>query len=224
MFSSPQAFVKGAADAALNNPLVNPYGFLGSVLGGMFFSGAGAQKASPQPATRRNPSSGATDPNDPNDPNYIPLPPPPPPQGSAGGYSLPVQQNAPQGSAGFGGLPGVLGSALDRSFKLQERITTPDYLRDVASINLETYAAQSEIAQQAAMEKTRENTARQIELQNLRSWEAITRAEIDRERAMAQALMSTAYIAGTPNANVLSALAGSGASVISAYQPGKSVF
>jgi hypothetical protein len=73
------------------------------------------------------------------------------------------------------------------------------------------------------MEKTRENTARQIELQNLRSWEAITRAEIDRERAMAQALMSTAYIAGTPNANVLSALAGSGASVISAYQPGKSV-
>jgi hypothetical protein len=192
MFSSPQAFVKGAADAALNNPLVNPYGFLGSVLGGMFFSGAGAQKASPQPATRRNPSS--------------------------------VQQNAPQGSAGFGGLPGVLGSALDRSFKLQERITTPDYLRDIASINLETYAAQSEIAQQAAMEKTRENTARQIELQNLRSWEAITRAEIDRERAMAQALMSTAYIAGTPNANVLSALAGPVASAINAFQPGKSVF
>jgi hypothetical protein len=44
MFSSPQAFVKGAANAALNNPLVNPYRFLGSVLGGMFFSGAGAQK------------------------------------------------------------------------------------------------------------------------------------------------------------------------------------
>jgi hypothetical protein len=121
-------------------------------------------------------------------------------------------------------LPGVLGSALDRSFRLQERLTTPEYLKSVASINLDTYAAQSEIAQQAAMEKTRENTARQIELQNLRSWEAITRAEIDRERAMAQALMSTAYIAGTPNANVLSALAGPVASAIGAFQPGKSVF
>jgi hypothetical protein len=152
------------------------------------------------------------------------LPPPPPETLGPGDYSLPAQQDAPQGSAGFGGLPGVLGSALDRSFKLQERLTTPDYLRDVASINLETYAAQSEIAQQAAMEKTRENTARQIELQNLRSWEAITRAEIDRERAMAQALMSTAYIAGTPNANVLSALAGPVASAINAFQPGKSVF
>jgi hypothetical protein len=220
MFSSPQAFVQGAANAALNNPLVNPYGFLGSVLGGMFSSGAGTQKASPQPAPRRDPSSGATNPND---PNYIPLPPPPPETLGPGDYSLPAQQDAPQGSAGFGGMPGVLGSALERSFKLQERLTTPDYLRDVASINLETYAAQSEIAQQAAMEKTRENTARQIELQNLRSWEAITRAEIDRERAMAQALMSTAYIAGTPNANVLSALAGPVASAIGAFQPGKSV-
>jgi hypothetical protein len=221
MFSSPQAFVKGAADAALNNPLVNPYGFLGSVLGGILSSGAGAQKAAPQPAARRGPLPGATNPND---PNYIPLPPPPPETLGPGDYSLPTQQDAPQGSAGFGGMPGVLGSALDRSFRLQERLTTPDYLRDVASINLETYAAQSEIAQQAAMEKTRENTARQIELQNLRSWEAITRAEIDRERAMAQALMSTAYIAGTPNANVLSALAGPVASAINAFQPGKSVF
>jgi hypothetical protein len=221
MFSSPQAFVQGAANAALNNPLVNPYGFLGSVLGGMFSSGAGAQKASPQLAPRRAPPSGAPNPND---PNYIPLPPPPPETLGPGDYSLPAQQDAPQGSAGFGGMPGVLGSALDRSFRLQERLTTPEYLKSVASINLDTYAAQSEIAQQAAMEKTRENTARQIELQNLRSWEAITRAEIDRERAMAQALMSTAYIAGTPNANVLSALAGPVASAIGAFQPGKSVF
>lgn len=221
MFSSPQAFLQGTANVVLNNPLISPYAFLSNQLGSMFAPGAGAQKAAPQPAARRDPSSGATNPND---PNYIPLPPPPPETLGPGDYSLPIQQDAPQGSAGFGGLPGVLGSALDRSFKLQERLTTPDYLRDVASINLETYAAQSEIAQQAAMEKTRENTARQIELQNLRSWEAITRAEIDRERAMAQALMSTAYIAGTPNANVLSALAGPVAAAIGAFQPGKSVF
>lgn len=221
MFSSPQAFLQGTANVVLNNPLISPYAFLSNQLGSMFAPGAGAQKTAPQPAARRDPSSGATNPND---PNYIPLPPPPPETLGPGDYSLPIQQDAPQGSAGFGGLPGVLGSALDRSFKLQERLTTPDYLRDVASINLETYAAQSEIAQQAAMEKTRENTARQIELQNLRSWEAITRAEIDRERAMAQALMSTAYIAGTPNANVLSALAGPVAAAIGAFQPGKSVF
>lgn len=221
MFSSPQAFLQGTANVVLNNPLISPYAFLSNQLGSMFAPGAGAQKAAPQPSARRDPSSGATNPND---PNYIPLPPPPPETLGPGDYSLPIQQDAPQGSAGFGGLPGVLGSALDRSFKLQERLTTPDYLRDVASINLETYAAQSEIAQQAAMEKTRENTARQIELQNLRSWEAITRAEIDRERAMAQALMSTAYIAGTPNANVLSALAGPVTAAIGAFQPGKSVF
>jgi hypothetical protein len=220
MFSSPQAFAEAAAQAVVNNPLTNPYGFLQQQLGSLFPAGASNQK--PKPVTKSEAPRNESSPSGANDADF--LPPPPPSTLGPGDFSLPIQQAPPQGSAAYGGLAGVLGGALERSFALQEKLASVPYLKDINELNLATYAAQSEIAQQAAMEKSRENTARQIELQNLRSWEAITRAEIDRERAMAQALMSTAYIAGTPNANVLSALAGPVASAIQAFQPGKSVF
>jgi hypothetical protein len=223
MFSSAQPILQQAANAVINNPLVNPYGFLGSQISSFLNSGAGNKGQAPQRAAK--PKAPPVEPTqDPNDPNFLPPPPPDPSTLGPGDYSLPYQQEPPQGSAGFGGLPGLLGGALERSFDLQEKLSSAPYLRELSDINIATYAAQSEIAQQAAMEKSRENTARQIELQNLRSWEAITRAEIDRERAMAQALMSTAYIAGTPNANVLSALSGPVSAAIQAFQPGKSVF
>jgi hypothetical protein len=45
-----------------------------------------------------------------------------------------------------------------------------------------------------------------------------------RDTLMATQLAQTAYIAGTPNANVLSAIGPSQRQVMAAFQPGKSVF
>lgn len=218
----PQAG-RAALDAVLMNPLTNPYGFLGQQIGSIL-SGGGKQEA--KGAAKKDSSKREAAPagaGDPSSPDFVP--PPPPPEGSfPDSMPPPPPGSAPQGSSVFEGLGGTLADVLRGSVALQEKVSSIPYLQDISKINLEAYAAQSQIAQQAAMEKSRELTARQIELQNLRSWEAITRAEIDKERAMAQALMSTAYIAGTPNANVLSALSGPVTAAIQSFQPGKSVF
>jgi len=47
---------------------------------------------------------------------------------------------------------------------------------------------------------------RDIEMQNIRSWQAIQQAQIQKEAVLAASLASTAYIANTPNANTLAGL------------------
>ena len=47
---------------------------------------------------------------------------------------------------------------------------------------------------------------RDVEMQNIRSWQAIQQAQINRDAILAQSLATTSYLAMTPNANTLSAL------------------
>ena len=49
---------------------------------------------------------------------------------------------------------------------------------------------------------------RDIEMQNIRSWQAIQQAQINRDALMAASMMNTAFLAHTPNASIVTALQG----------------
>lgn len=206
-----QAFL----DAIIStNPLLGP-------IKTAFDVGVGVNKkyqesqAKPQNQARAQPSPSAASEG----------PPPPPPEGwEAGIPNLPVQQDMPQGSANAGGLAAVLQEYLRQQAEATKRTLDPKWRRETSQIDVDVYGQQTEIAKQAAMEKMREKTARDIELQNIQSWQAITQSQINRDTELARSMMNVAYIAGTPNANVLSALAGPTQAAIGAYQPGKPVF
>lgn len=206
-----QAFL----DAIIStNPLLGP-------IKTAFDVGIGVNKkyqesqAKPQSQTRTQPSPSAANEG----------PPPPPPEGwEAGVPNLPVQQGMPQGSANVGGLAAVLQEYLRQQAEATKQTLDPKWRRETSQIDVDVYGQQTEIAKQAAMEKMREKTARDIELQNIQSWQAITQSQINRDTELARSMMNVAYIAGTPNANVLSALAGPTQAAIGAYQPGKPVF
>ena len=209
-FNSGQAFL----DAIIStNPILGP-------IKTAFDVGVDANKryqgsqAKPQGQARSQPPSAASE-----------GPPPPPPEGwEAGIPNLPVQQGMPQGSANAGGLAAVLQEYLRQQAEATKRTLDPKWRRETSQIDVDVYGQQTEIAKQAAMEKMREKTARDIELQNIQSWQAITQSQINRDTELARSMMNVAYIAGTPNANVLSALAGPTQAAINAYQPGKPVF
>ena len=92
-------------------------------------------------------------------------PPPPPPEAwEAGLPSLPVQQGMPQGSANAGGLAAVLQEYLRQQAEATNRTLDPNWRRETSQIDIDVYGQQTEIAKQAALEKMREKTARDIEL------------------------------------------------------------
>ena len=205
-----QAFL----DAIIStNPLLGP-------IKTVFDVGVGVNKkfqesqAKPQSAQTRTQPPGASE-----------GPPPPPPEGwEAGIPDLPAQQDMPQGSANTGGLASVLQEYLRQQAEATKRTLDPKWRRETSQIDVDVYGQQTEIAKQAAMDKMREKTARDIELQNIQAWRDITKAQIDREAQITSNLLNVAYIANTPNANVLSALAGPTQAAIGAFQPGKPVF
>jgi len=47
-----------------------------------------------------------------------------------------------------------------------------------------------------------------IQMQNIRSWQAIQQAQIQRDALMAASMMNTAFLAHTPNASIIQALQG----------------
>ena len=59
---------------------------------------------------------------------------------------------------------------------------------------------------------------RDIEMQNIRSWQAIQQAQINRDAILAQSLATTSYLAMTPNANTLNALNQSNQAAINAFR------
>ena len=210
-FNPGQAFL----DAIIStNPLLGP-------IKTAFDVGVGVNKkyqesqAKPQGQTRSQSSPSAASEG----------PPPPPPEGwEAGIPNLPVRQGMPQGSADVDRLADVIQEYLRYTSKQAERKSDPNYIKEISKIRLETLNEQSVIAERAAAQEMRAKTARDIELQNIQSWQAITQSQINRDTELARSMMNVAYIAGTPNANVLSALAGPTQAAIGAFQPGKPVF
>ena len=119
--------------------------------------------------------------------------------------------------------------AANRGFQqqlLQEiiRTSSPEFLEQQADRNLRLYGQKLGLAEAAALAKSREKSQRELELENIRSWKEIEKAQILRDTIMATQLAQTAYIAGTPNANVLSALGPSVQQTMAAFKGGQSVF
>ena len=116
---------------------------------------------------------------------------------------LPTQQPVPPGGASGAGLPDVLETLI--KLQTQEAEAAREYYPEKARIDLETYRQQAEIAERAGMDKMREKTARDVELQTITAWQNITQAQINRDTAMGLGMMNLAYAAGVPNPNVLQA-------------------
>jgi hypothetical protein len=128
-------------------------------------------------------------------------------------------------SAGGGdSLMDIIRFLAEREEVSRGKLLDPEYQRFRKDLEVEAYRRMADIAQGAAMEKSRERSRREIELQNMRSWEAITRSQIEKEARLAESLARTAYIASTPNANVLSALAPVAQQSMAAYKQPQSVF
>lgn len=75
------------------------------------------------------------------------------------------------------------------------------------------------INQRYAMEKGREVTRRQV----IDAWRSVTNEQIKRDAVLGSSMLQAAYLSATPNANVLSALAGPTQQAMSAFKPGSSV-
>lgn len=144
--------------------------------------------------------------------------------GSTGTPSGGIDTGEQAGKIGEKRLEDKIFEYLDKKFGLAAGQLDPEYQRALSEIALDRYRAQSDLAEQSAIRRMREKSARDIQLQNMKSWEAITRAQYQRDADLARGLASTAYIAGTPNANVLSAIAGPAQQATSAFKAGSSVF
>lgn len=92
------------------------------------------------------------------------------------------------------------------------------YLKDILPLVTEARRQGSQISlnemltllqatEQAGIQKTREMTARQIELENIKSWKDITTAQINRDSAMGLGLAEIAFRGTQANPGVLTALA-----------------
>lgn len=183
---------------------MNPTDFLESILAGspltapivlagkvVQAAGGNAAKKEEEDKARQQPPSG----NAPAQPST------PPPASTK--PDLPTQQPIPPGGASGAGLPALIETLI--KLQTQEAEAAREYYPEKARIDLETYRQQAEIAERAGMEKMREKTARDIELQTINAWQNITQAQINRDTAMGLGMMNLAYAAGVPNPNVLQA-------------------
>lgn len=142
----------------------------------------------------------------------------------AGAFVPAESQSRVPGAGGGDPLVELLREIYTQKAASEGKLLDPEYQRGLSDIQVEAYRRMADVAQQAAMEKSRERSRREIELQNMKSWEAITRSQIDKEARLAESLARTAYIASTPNANVLSALAPVAQQATTAYRQPQSVF
>lgn len=119
---------------------------------------------------------------------------------------LPTQQPVPPGGLTSGDLTSII-RELER-IKQQEAAAAREFYPKKAQIDLETYKQQLALAEQAGLEKMREKTARDIELQTISAWQGITQAQINRDTALGLGMQQLAYTSGMPNPNILNAAAG----------------
>jgi len=108
----------------------------------------------------------------------------------------------------------------DRSglLDLLKVITDEKYLKDSARTRADAQIAIDNAAAENALLKTQEKTRRDESVARINAWKEVERSTIQANALMASSLATTAYIAGTPNANVLSALAGPQQQAMRAFQ------
>ena len=99
----------------------------------------------------------------------------------------PVPQALPQGSAPLPGGDRDISASQEQNvfdqkiFDLFDKITSEEYLGRAQQRDLQNYLVQSAVSQQAAADRTREKTKREIEKQVLQSWQARENALINRD-------------------------------------------
>lgn len=113
--------------------------------------------------------------------------------------------------------------------EIKKQVETPslkgagetDYMKDISKLiegldpiqaralerNVAAQIALTRESERAALTKSRELSARQIELENIRAWRGITEAQINREAQMALGLADVAYRATQANPATLAGLA-----------------
>jgi hypothetical protein len=143
--------------------------------------------------------------------------------------SFPVPALQDTGSTQKPGGSRISNEEANRKFQQQllaeiYRTSSPEFLDQQAERNLRIYGEKLKLAEASALAKSREKSQRELELENIRSWKEIERAQIMRDTIMATQLAQTAYIAGTPNASVLSALGPTVQQTMAAFKGGQSVF
>jgi hypothetical protein len=148
-------------------------------------------------------------------------PPPPPTPPASTTPDLPAQQPVPPGGASGASLPALLEAII--KLQEQEAQRAREYYPEKARIDLETYRQQADIAERAGLEKMREKTARDLELQTIAAWQNITQAQLQRDTAMGLGMMNLAYQSGMPNSNILQASAALAQQGSASFAPVKSV-
>jgi len=133
-------------------------------------------------------------------------------QPAAGGAAAPVQDN-------LGDLVGAIERIFGKQFGLSERITNPEYVNALRDADLARRQKEAATLAQYQMGQMKEQTKRET----IKAWQAITQTQLQRDALMAMSLANTAYLANTPNANVLSALNAPLQQAAQAFQVGKPV-
>ena len=121
-----------------------------------------------------------------------------------------------------GQLGGILDAILrsqDRQYDYLTEISSPERQRQQSQLRREELAYATDILSKAQMGQMREKTRRDV----IDGWRKIQQEQIRANTTMATAMMNTAYLAATPNANVLSALNVASDSAMRAFKPGQAV-
>ena len=119
----------------------------------------------------------------------------------------------------LGGLVDILRTEIDERGRRFDRTTSPEYLDAAMARRKSELAYATDLLSKAQMGQMREKTRRDV----IDGWRKIQQEKIRANTVMATAMMNTAYLAATPNANVLSALNVASDSAMRAFQPGQAV-
>ena len=119
----------------------------------------------------------------------------------------------------LGGLVDVLRTEIEERGRRQDRITSPEYLDAAMRRRQQELEYATDLLSKAQMGQMKEKTRRDV----IDGWRKIQQEKIRANTVMATAMMNTAYLAATPNANVLSALNVASDSAMRAFQPGQAV-
>jgi len=119
----------------------------------------------------------------------------------------------------LGGLVDVLKTQIEQQGRRFDRTTSPEYLDAAMRRRQQELAYATDLLSKAQMGQMKEKTRRDV----IDGWRKIQQEKIRANTVMATAMMNTAYLAATPNANVLSALNVASDSAMRAFQPGQAV-
>ena len=111
----------------------------------------------------------------------------------------------------------------ERKAQILEAQLNPARRREFLEAEADAQIRVDNVKGQLALEKMREKSDREQSIARINAWKEVERAAIQSNALIAANLANTAYIAGTPNANVLSALSGPLQAATNAFRTANSV-